>query len=79
MAERELNYVASAEDASEILLDLMHTPMLRNLRFTFKASFDSIPVVEYCVERFVYEETKIEPVLDKNGQQTGEFQKVRIE
>ena len=71
--------MASAEDAAEILVDLMHTPMLRNLRFTFKASFDSVPIVEYCVERFVYEETKIEPVLDEKGQQTGEFLKVRIE
>ena len=70
--------MASAEDAAAILVDLMHTPMLRNLHFTFKADCDSVPIVEYCVERFVYAETKIEPVLDEKGQQTGEFQKVRI-
>jgi hypothetical protein len=63
--------VASAEEAAEILVELMHTPMLRNLRFTFKADCDSVPIVEYCVERFMYAETKIEPVLDKKGQQTG--------
>ena len=70
--------MASAEEAAKILVDLMHTPMIRSLHFTFKADCASVPTVEYCVERFVYEETKIEPVLDEKGQQTGEFRKVRI-
>lgn len=71
-----VDYVGSAEEAARLLVNLMDTPKLRSLRFTFMADVNGVPTVDYRVERFVYPE-KIEPVLDEHGNQTGEFKKVK--
>ena len=63
----------SAEEAASILVDLMNTPKLRSLRFTFLADTQGVPTVDYHLERFVYADAKVEPVLDENGNPTGEY------
>ena len=78
MAARVHDYIASGEEAAKILLDLIHTPMLRRLHFVFNAQLGEVPMVDYDVERLAYaEKTIVEPVLDEHGNQTGEFKKVK--
>lgn len=51
--------IRNADEAAEILKELMDTPQLIELHFEFDISVNSGPIVTYKVERFAYGEEEI--------------------
>ena len=53
MSEKVKRHIAAAEDAANILLELIHTGDMTALHFEFNMSIDTPGTVSYTIDRFV--------------------------